>query len=147
MKKLTSVLLLFLSLNVIGQEVSLICIGETTFHVKGISLSPRNEPIKITFDERKKTIESQLLSPTCKSDMESLVSCKCKFTKDTISCTGMSRFNLKEQPSSLWRFNFELDRVSGKLSGIKQFSNSGSSSEFNHNEYIDYQCTKASASF
>lgn len=147
MKKLLTALSLFFSVTVMGQEVHLICAGETTFHVGGFSVSPNNDPLTMTYDERKKSMESQLLSPTCEPNRVPLETCRCKFTKNIISCSGMSRSSLNEQPLSIWRFNFELNRVSGKLSGIKQFSNSGNSNEFNHNEYFDYQCNKASTRF
>lgn len=147
MKQLLTALSLFFSVTAMGQEVHLICTGEKTFHVSGFSVSPSNDPLTMTYNERKKMMESQLLSPTCEPNRVPLETCRCKFTKNIISCSGMSRSSLKEQPLSIWRFNFELNRVNGKLSGIKQFSNSGNSNEFNHNEHFDYQCNKASPRF
>jgi hypothetical protein len=129
-----------------AQDKHLICNGVFKTYVTGIGeLPPNFDPVSITFDEKKRSFESQLLTPTCGNGMEPIKICRCVFEKTTISCSGTSRVAI--EPSNIWLFSFSLDRVSGRLWGGKQFSNSGKTDDISNNSIYDYTCKVASIKF
>lgn len=138
--------LIILSAPAIAQDKHLVCNGVRNTSAKGISgISPDFDPVTVTFDERKKYVESNLLFPTCGNDMNAIKRCECIFDKTTISCSGLSKS--ATEPKNIWQFSFTLNRVSGKLSGLRHFSGSGNIEEPFSTSTYDYICKIASVKF
>lgn len=138
--------IIFISTFSIANEKQLVCKGKKTgWIVEHGKLEPDFSQVSITFDENKKELESILLTPTCKNDMEQLEKCSCLFEKSQINCSGLSR--VSANPKVIWRFNFTLDRVSGQLSGIRQMGNSGDKNKFAQTEIYDHICKATSSKF
>ena len=140
MKLAIIILLLSLSLSVSATETHLVCEGQRTTHVIGAkeSIAPDINPITITFDDKKESLQSELLFPACGRNQEQIDACLCTFAKSNISCKGLSRNTV--EPKNIWYFNFNLDRISGKLEGVRQFSGTGDTKTFSQNSYYNYIC-------
>ena len=140
MKNPLLILLLTFNLSVNANETHLVCDGEMTTTVLGTKdkIAPKTDPITLTFDDKKNSLQSELLFPTCSGNQEQIDTCKCTFGKTNISCKGLSRNKI--DPKVIWSFNFNLNRVSGKLRGISQHGDTGDIDKFFINEYYDYIC-------
>lgn len=149
LKNVRNVLLTFflsINLSVIAAETHLVCDGETTTHVIGmVPLAPDIKPITITFDEKNSLLESELLFPTCDRSQDQIDKCKCTFEKTNISCGGLSKN--KNEPKNIWYFQFNLNRISGKLNGVRQFNNSGELNKFSQNSSLNYICKQSPIKF
>jgi len=147
MKNSLLILLLTFNLSVNANETHLVCEGEMTTNVLGAKekIAPNIDPITITFDDKNKSMQSELLFPTCLSNQEKIDTCKCTFEKTSISCKGLSRNQI--DPKIIWSFNFNLNRVSGKLQGILQHGNTGETDKFFINSYYNYFCKLAPIKF
>lgn len=140
MKNTLLILLLTFNLSVNANETHLVCNGEMTTTVLGAKekIAPNIDPITITFDDKNKSLQSELLFPTCSGNQEQIDTCKCTFEKTSISCKGLSRNKI--DPKVIWSFNFNLNRVSGKLKGILQHGDTGDIDKFFTNSFYDYIC-------
>jgi hypothetical protein len=140
LKIITGILFFIYSLSVTAAETHLVCDGEMKTVVIGVkdSIAPDIDPITITFDENKNLFQSELLSPTCGRNQEQIDACKCTFEKTNIRCKGLSRNMI--DANNIWSFNFNLNRVSGKLVGVRQFGNSGDIKNFSQNSFYNYVC-------
>lgn len=139
MKIILLILFLWINSSVIAAETHLVCDGEMRTFVTGMgAISPEVSPITITFDDSKNSLQSELLFPTCDKSQDQINQCKCTFEKTDISCNGLSRN--KNEPKNIWNFNFSLNRISGKLNGVRQFGNSGDLNNFSQNSSYNYIC-------
>ena len=106
MKTILGILFFIFSLSVTATETHLVCDGKMTTIVLGTKdkIAPDIDPITLTFDDKKKSLQSELLFPTCSGNQEQIESCKCTFEKTSISCKGLSRNKI--DPKVIWSFNF-----------------------------------------
>ena len=140
MKTTIGILFFIFSLSVTAAETHLVCDGKMTTTLLGTKdkIAPNIDPITLTFDDKKNSLQSELLFPTCSGNQEQIDTCKCTFEKTSISCKGLSRNKI--DPKVIWSFNFNLNRVSGKLQGILQHGDTGDIDKFFTNSYYDYIC-------
>jgi hypothetical protein len=139
LKIITGILFFIYSLSVTAAETHLVCIGKTTTFLNGFGLiDPEIKSITINFDEQKQSFESELLFPTCHVSQEQINSCKCIFEKTNINCAGLSKNKI--EPKNIWKFDFDLNRVSGTLKGSRHFSYTGDIKNHTQNSVFDYMC-------
>lgn len=145
MKILIFLFICFISVGAISKETNLLCAGRVRYVVKDVRVDPAEKSISILFDENKKYLESELLSPTCSSDRKQLEACVCEFSELNITCSGKS---ILAGQKNLWRFNFGIDRLSGEVKAIKQRGEFLEGEEnYYHNEYYDLNCEIAKSKF